>query len=45
MPMIGRLIGHSEVQTTERYAHLAADWVRESVVRIAEPAEGERQGP
>ena len=32
--MIGRLLGHSAVQTTERYAHLAADWVRESAVRI-----------
>lgn len=27
LPMIGRLLGHSEVQTTERYAHLASDWV------------------
>ena len=34
--MIGRLLGHSEVQTTERYAHLSADWVRESAVRISE---------
>ena len=34
--MIGRLLGHSEVQTTERYAHLASDWVRESAVRISE---------
>ena len=36
LPMIGRLLGHSEVQTTERYAHLAADWVRESAIRISE---------
>ena len=25
LPMIGRLLGHLEVQTTERYAHLAWD--------------------
>ena len=36
LPMIGRLLGHSEVQTTERYAHLAADWVRDSAVRTSE---------
>ena len=36
LPMIGRLLGHSEVQTTERYAHLTADWVRDSAVRISE---------
>ena len=36
LPMIGRLLGHSEVQTTERYAHLASDWVKESAVRISE---------
>ena len=34
--MIGRLLGHSEVQTTDRYAHLAADWVRDSAVCISE---------
>ena len=34
--MIGCLLGHSEVQTTERYAHLAAGWVKESAVRISE---------
>ena len=34
--MIGRLLGHSEVQTTERYAHLASDWLKESAVRISE---------
>lgn len=36
LPMIGRLLGHSEVQTTERYAHLASDWLKESAVRISE---------
>ena len=36
LPMIGRLLGHSEPQTTERYAHLDRDWVRETAVRISE---------
>ena len=36
LPMIGRLLGHSEAQTTERYAHLPGDWVRESAVRISD---------
>ena len=36
LPMIGRLLGHSELQATERYAHLDRDWVREAAVRIAE---------
>ena len=36
LPMIERLLGHSEAQTTERYAHLAGDWVRESAVRISD---------
>ena len=36
LPMIGRLLGHSELQTTERYAHLGRDWVREAAVRISE---------
>jgi site-specific recombinase XerD len=26
--MIGKLLGHTQVQTTARYAHLAADPVR-----------------
>lgn len=26
--MIGRLLGHSQAQTTERYAHLGADPLR-----------------
>ena len=34
--MIGRLPGHTQVETTARYAHLAKDSVRESAVRISE---------
>ena len=36
LPMIGRLLGHSELQATERYAHLERGWVREAAVRISE---------
>ena len=34
LPMIGRLLGHSELQATERYAHLDRGWVKEAAVRI-----------
>ena len=36
LPMIGRLLGHSELQATERYAHLDRDWVRDAAARISE---------
>ena len=36
LPMIGRLLGHTQVETTARYAHLAEDTVKESAVRVAE---------
>ena len=36
LPMIGRLLGHTQVETTARYAHLAQDAVRESAVRVAD---------
>ena len=35
LPMIGRLLGHSKVETTARYAHLARDSVHEAAARIA----------
>ena len=35
LPMIGRLLGHTQVQTTARYAHLARDSVHEEAARIA----------
>jgi integrase len=37
LPMIGRLLGHSQAQTTARYAHLAQDPLRE----LADAAAGE----
>ena len=36
LAMAGRLLGYSTVQATERYAHLASDWLKESVVCVAE---------
>ena len=36
LPMIGRLLGHSQVETTARYAHLAQDSVRDAAVRVSD---------
>ena len=36
LPMIGKLLGHSQVQTTARYAHLARDTVKASATRIGD---------
>jgi hypothetical protein len=35
LPMIGKLLGHTQVQTTARYAHLAADPVREAADQVS----------
>ena len=35
LPMIGKLLGHSKVQTTTRYAHLANDPLKAAANRIA----------
>ena len=32
--MIGKLLGHSKIQTTARYAHLARDSVKRSAARV-----------
>ena len=34
--MIGKLLGHSRIETTSRYAHLARDSVREAAERVVE---------
>jgi integrase len=36
LPMIGKLLGHRQVQTTARYAHLAADPIKQAATRISE---------
>ena len=35
LPMIGKLLGHNQIETTARYAHLARDSIHESAARIA----------
>jgi hypothetical protein len=35
LPVIGKLLGHSQVQTTARYAHLDHDPVRSAADRIS----------
>jgi integrase len=35
LPMIGKLLGHTQVQTTARYAHLAAEPVKEAADSVA----------
>ena len=32
--MIGKLLGHTQVQTTARYAHLARDSIQSAAARI-----------
>ena len=36
LPMIGKLLGHSQVQTTARYAHLARHSVKIAAEKIAD---------
>ena len=39
LPMIGKLLGHTQVQTTARYAHLARDTVKASAARTGDSIE------
>src|SRR5712672_1573374 len=36
LAMIGKLLGHTQVQTTARYAHLASDPVKQAATRISD---------
>ncbi len=36
LSMIGRLLGHTQVQTTARYAHLANDPVKSAAGRVSD---------
>jgi integrase len=48
LPIIGKLLGHSQASTTQRYAHLAADPMRRAVetigATIAAAMEGKPEG-
>ena len=35
LPMIGKLLGHTQVQTTARYAHLAADPIKQAAADVS----------
>ncbi len=35
LPMIGKLLGHTQVQTTARYAHLATDPIKDAANQVA----------
>ncbi len=45
LPMIGKLIGHTQAQTTHRYAHLAADPVKAATERVGAAIAGMMGGP
>jgi integrase len=44
LPMIGKLLGHSQVQTTARYAHLAGDPVRAAANDVSRTLAASLQG-
>ena len=35
LPIIGKLLGHSDIETTARYAHLARDSLHDAAERVA----------
>jgi integrase len=35
LPIIGKMLGHTQAQTTQRYAHLAADPVKAAAASVA----------
>lgn len=45
LPMIGKLLGHTQAQTTARYAHLAADPVRKANADVARLIANAMQAP
>jgi site-specific recombinase XerD len=40
LPMIGKLLGHTRSATTERYAHLAVEPLRELTARVGAIIDG-----
>ena len=45
LPMIARLLGHSQIQTTARYAHLARHSVKAAADRVADSLAGDMDTP
>ena len=45
LPMIGKLLGHTRVQTTARYAHLGRHSVKIAAVRISDSLEADMDTP
>ena len=45
LTMIGKLLGHRQVQTTARYAHLARESVKTSAARVAESIAADIEKP
>ena len=43
--MIGKLLGHAQASTTERYAHLAADPLRQATERVGRRIAEALNGP
>ena len=39
--LLGKLLGHSDIETTARYAHLAQDSIHEAAERIAGSISGD----
>ncbi len=44
LPIIGKMLGHTQAATTQRYAHLAADPVKEATDKIGETIAAALQG-
>ena len=44
LPLIGKLLGHTDIGTTQRYAHLADDPVKAAADRISGSIEGAMSG-
>ena len=44
LPMIGKLLGHTQVQTTARYAHLANQPVMEAAKDVSSLIEAQLRG-
>ena len=45
LQMIGKLLGHTQVQTTARYAHLGRNSVKVAAVRISDSLEADMDTP